>query len=261
MGEDQDLDRRIRCVRSDSRRTIRLDREPRSGKSYVQLEYEYAIEKKKPFFALVVSDKHHDERVQKLSLKVDERENPDKYKKFRSTVTERLCRFWNDQKDIESAIFQKLPEWAQREDLVGWVRGNEAANPETTNELARLSSENRELRAKVSGSGDTFSGLSLDDLVRLLSEHKVSQGELQFASQSEVRWKPQNSRVRNLLEVFIDLFDVLKATSIVVPPGSILDDLSAFGLLQKTSNTMSLSSDGRRFRNQLLAKGEFQIAN
>jgi hypothetical protein len=80
--------------------------EPQSGKSYVQLEYEYAVEKKKPFFALVVSDTHHDERMRKFGAKVDERENPELYKKFRRTVTERLCRFWNDQKDIESAIFQ-----------------------------------------------------------------------------------------------------------------------------------------------------------
>src|SRR5215469_1418567 len=42
--------------------------EPNSGKSYVECEYEYAVEKKKPFFALVVSEKHHEERVKELGL-------------------------------------------------------------------------------------------------------------------------------------------------------------------------------------------------
>ncbi len=40
--------------------------EPVSGKSYVQLEYEFALQKKKPFFAVVVTKEHHEERVRKF---------------------------------------------------------------------------------------------------------------------------------------------------------------------------------------------------
>jgi hypothetical protein len=50
--------------------------EPSSGKGYVQREYKYAVDRKKPFFALVVSDDHHEERVRNFGLKVDEREHP-----------------------------------------------------------------------------------------------------------------------------------------------------------------------------------------
>ena len=232
--------------------------EPVSGKSYVQLEYEYAIEKKKPFFALVISDKHHEERVKKGGLKVDERGNPGKYKDFKGKVTERLCAFWNDQKDIKSAIFQKLPEWAQRDDLVGWVRGDEAASPQTTNELALLSAENRELRAAATA-GEPFTGLTLEELVRLLSERSVSGFDLQVASQSEPRWRPNPSHLHNLLHAFIDVFEVLKATPIACPPGSLFDDLVTYGLVERRSNLVVLSEDGRRFRNQLVAKGEFRI--
>src|SRR5215813_12527546 len=60
--------------------------EPLSGKSYVQLEYEYAMEKKKPFFALVVSKEHHEQRVKEIGFKADEREHPDKYVAFKKTV-------------------------------------------------------------------------------------------------------------------------------------------------------------------------------
>jgi hypothetical protein len=234
--------------------------EPKSGKSYVQLEYEYAIEKKKPFFALVVSEKHHAERVQEIGLSVDERDKPEMYRRFRSTVTERLCRFWDDQKDIESAIFQKLPEWAQREELIGWVRGDEATNPETTNELARLSAENRELRQK--GAADNgFSGLSLDELHRLMSEHQVSAEQLRYASQSDNRWRPRGPDVHSLWDVFTDIFKVLAAGRYVCPSGSVLDELETFGLVDRTSNTISLSEDGRRLRNQLLARGEWPKSN
>jgi hypothetical protein len=47
--------------------------EPRSKKSYVHLEYEYSIKKKKPFFSLVVKKDAHERRVKELRLKVDER--------------------------------------------------------------------------------------------------------------------------------------------------------------------------------------------
>src|SRR5215471_3135221 len=34
--------------------------EPKAGKSYIELEYEYALEKKKPLFAAVISDANLD---------------------------------------------------------------------------------------------------------------------------------------------------------------------------------------------------------
>jgi hypothetical protein len=59
-----------------------------SGKSYVQLEYEYAFQKKKPFFALVVTKEHHEQRVKQHGLAVDEREHQGKYKEFKAIVTQ-----------------------------------------------------------------------------------------------------------------------------------------------------------------------------
>src|SRR5262249_30078392 len=100
--------------------------EPGSGKSYVQLEYEYAKEKSKPFFSVVVSEKHQEERVKEFGLKIHEKEHTEKYSEFKRTVTEHLCKFWNDKKDIQAAIFQKLPEWALRPDIGGWIRADQA---------------------------------------------------------------------------------------------------------------------------------------
>jgi len=54
-----------------------------------------------------------------MGLKVDGRENPQKYRDFPNIVKTRLCAFWSDKKDIKTAIFQKLPEWAQRTDMTG----------------------------------------------------------------------------------------------------------------------------------------------
>src|SRR5262249_12787569 len=83
--------------------------EPSSGKSYVQLEYEYALDKKKPLFALVVSNEHHEQRVKDIGLKVHETDYPQEYAVFKKTVTGKLVRFWNDKKDIQNSHLPKTP--------------------------------------------------------------------------------------------------------------------------------------------------------
>jgi hypothetical protein len=140
------------------------------------LEYEYALEKKKPFFALVVSKEHHEQRVKEIGFKADEREHPREYVAFKKTVTERLTKFWNGKKDIQAAIFQKLPEWMQKSDLVGWIRADEVPGAEVTIELARLSNENRELRSQLSSQKGEFNGLAFDELIKILRNEGTGGG-------------------------------------------------------------------------------------
>lgn len=150
--------------------------EPSSGRSYVELEYDYALEKGKPFFALVIDEKHHEKRVSEHGFKVDERKNRKEYDALREKVAKHLCRFWKKKEDIESAIFQKLPEWAQREDLKGWVRGEEAQDPQVTAELARLSQENSQLREQVEqqASAGDYNGVTFQEMVHLLRQQRFS---------------------------------------------------------------------------------------
>lgn len=236
--------------------------EPSSEKSYVQREYEYAIETNKPFFALVVDQGHHEQRVKEFGLSVDERENPQKYKEFKGIVTQRLCRFWRDKKDIGSAIFQKLPEWAQRADLTGWVRGDEATNPEVMNELARLSRENSELRAKVGSQAETFTGLTFDELSRLMVEHKLEPSE---SSDVLTAFGVYSDRdVRDLLELYEELDAKIEGQRfsrdfIMGPRRRVLDELKALGLVEDIG-TIAITEDGRRFRNRLLAQRRFSAA-
>jgi len=99
--------------------------EPKSQKSYIQLEYEYAVELKKPCFAVVIDDEYLEKKIKKHGTKVYEAENQNKLREFRALVLARMVRFWKDTKDIELAIHQKLTEYNNDPDLVGWVRSNE----------------------------------------------------------------------------------------------------------------------------------------
>jgi hypothetical protein len=79
-------------------------------------------------------------------------------------VTKKHCTFFNNKKDIRATIFQKISDWAQREDLTGWVRAETAISPESANELAHLLIENRELREMLNNlQGKTED--SFDDII------------------------------------------------------------------------------------------------
>jgi hypothetical protein len=239
--------------------------EPTSGKSYVQLEYEYAVDKKKPFFAVVVSKEHHEERVKGFGLRVHESEHPQEYRSFKGVVEQRLCRFWNDKKDIQAAIFQKLPEWAQRSDLTGWVRADEATSPEALNELAKLSGENRELRAQLKSNSDSFAGLELEEFTRLLAERGLSGDELRSVAGIAAAGSLQDPS--NLLEFFGLAFDAMAGGIEVNRDGNpVFDALVGFGLLHKELRVIqindyfpnqscryTITETARRLRNRLVS--------
>lgn len=230
--------------------------EPTSGKSYVEREYEYAVSKKKPFFALVVDKDHHEQRVKHFGLSVDERAHPREYNEFKSAVKQKLCAPWSDKKDIKAAIFQKLPEWAQRTDLIGWIRADEATTPEVTNELARLSGENRELRGQLR-SAESFDGLEFEDLTKLLGERRISKNELKDLPALPPDAILSESGDLSLLEYFELAFDGMAAGFFNREQPSIIS-LVSFGLLRKElhghSPRFTITEAGRRLRNRLLSR-------
>ena len=124
------------------------------NKSYIQLEYEYALEKEKPFFAVVIDENYLKERVKVRGIDVCEFTYQQQLKDFRKTVLTKLVRFWCDRKDIELAVLRTLSDFARRDDLEGWVPGNEAVNTGAlAEEIARLAKENASLREQISKLG------------------------------------------------------------------------------------------------------------
>lgn len=123
--------------------------EPKSGKSYTQLEYEYAVKMKKPYFSIVIKESALDEKVKRFDKSVLELENPQKYNEFFKTVTSKMCSFYEDTKDIKLAIYNKMSEYNDRQDLSGWVSGKDIKSTEDyADEIVRLINENKQLKVK-----------------------------------------------------------------------------------------------------------------
>jgi hypothetical protein len=149
--------------------------EEESGKSYTQLEYEYALEVEKPVFAVVITDKALHEKVQKEGLDVMERENEPALRDFKELVLNKMAVFWTDDKDIKLGVMESLMELSRRDELIGWIRADQFASaPAVAEELARLSARNADLERRISSlSGVSGSDGTVQDVVTILREKKL----------------------------------------------------------------------------------------
>jgi hypothetical protein len=148
--------------------------ESKTGKSYTQLEYEYALDRGKPLFACILNEKALESRVKTKGL-----EMIDKHRKeldlFRELVQTKMVEFWEDPKDIQLAIVKTLNQLARRQDLIGWVRPQQEADlPALSNEMVRLSKENAELRTQLDTKSEAqINGLLYSQLKTLLQKREL----------------------------------------------------------------------------------------
>jgi hypothetical protein len=148
--------------------------EPDSGKSYTQLEYEYALLQGKRFFAVVLNDSAIDRKVKGHGRSVIEDEHPNELRDFKQVVTSKICRMVDDEKDIKLAIHETLLEFLREYTFDGWVSGKHLSGAEEmTQVVARLTKENEDLRSELRslrGSKKAHSDSSFDpkELIRLL---------------------------------------------------------------------------------------------
>lgn len=150
----------------------------KSGKSYTQMEYEYAIHKGKPLFAVVINEKALEDKIKAVGSSVIEKESPKELKIFREEVLNNLVKFWDDKKDIKIAIHETLSDFSYRKELTGWIRGNNSVDTGLlAEEIARLTNENSELRKKINTQNNTnalYSNLTYDQIEELLRGEMVN---------------------------------------------------------------------------------------
>ena len=98
----------------------------------------------------MITDSHREEKVRDSGSNVIETDNPQKLREFRDLVLTKMSRFWNNPLEIKIAILETMSEFSRREDLIGWIPGNEAIDVGAlAEEIARLTKENASLREQV----------------------------------------------------------------------------------------------------------------
>ena len=246
--------------------------EPESQKSYTHLEYEYALEKGKALFAVVITKEHLNEKITQFGMDVIETRNTDKLEEFRSLVSSKMVRFWGDSKDIKLAILETLSEFSRREELIGWIPGNQAVNTgELAEELARLAKENSELREKVSNLSSqlannqpNFNGLTYEEMYQNLNELKLDFDACKPTLKEESRKILQQISIAfgdsevSFLHCFWSMRNLFRGPRLSYYfYESILQGINQFGLFTFEKDSMNriyikLSECGQSFLNRLI---------
>ncbi len=222
----------------------------KTGKSYTQLEYEYAIEKSKPLFAVVINEKALEEKMKLRGSEVIEKENQKELKEFRVKVMKNLVKIWDDKKDIKLAIHETLSEFSYSKELKGWIRGDNAINTSVVaEEIAKLTKENSDLRNQLAKINDNalYFGLNYDQLELILKNQAIGEDENLF----------------NFLRTFgneitsVLYFDLFKQNQEERTRIEILEKLKILKIVQKqeihSALSYSFTEDGHNFYLKTLA--------
>lgn len=236
--------------------------EDNSKKSYTHLEYDYAMSKNIPLFAVTLTDEAIQKKGEQLGFdKAIERHNTEKYNDFKDTVRSKMCTDVTDVKDIKLAVMDSLSELQHLNTFTGWVSGKDVPdvirlNPKIDKlevEVNRLMEENRKLKEAnkelvKQPQPNVYNGFTYDEVKRLLENETVS-----FMEQT-----------LDLKYCFINFAgDFSKGVSNfdLLPVGRFLLDTASryieYGLTEKHNETGSryevrTSKLGRKFLSQLL---------
>lgn len=155
-----------------------------SGKSYTHLEYEYALSKGIPVFAVVLTESSILKKASDMGVeKVMEQNEVTKYKEFKELVLSKMVKHVEDVKDIKLSVHTALNEVLRLNDIHGWVKGSEVENSkQLIKENSKLLKENSKLQKEIDKlkteieklSDDKIGKYNYSDLKKVLSNKNIT---------------------------------------------------------------------------------------
>jgi len=116
------------------------------GISYTEKEFRYAVESGKPALAFLYKD------VGSLRLSDTDRD-PEKMRKlneFRAELElKRIVKYWLSVEELVASVKDSVNDQVRRRPAVGWIRGNQALDPEVYRERDELRKEVENLRRRL----------------------------------------------------------------------------------------------------------------
>ncbi|WP_313069920.1 DUF4062 domain-containing protein [Lacrimispora sp.] len=154
-----------------------------SGKSYTHLEYEYALSKKMPTFAVILEDNYlYTKAIQIDKESIFEKYNTDKYISFVTIVKSNIVKFVKNIDQISTIVHSQLNDIADKNDLLGWIRNTQendtakllSINETLLKENLSLKEEAIKLREQIHTiSKEQIGNYSYDELVKILSKKRI----------------------------------------------------------------------------------------
>lgn len=155
--------------------------EPTTGKSYTELEYDYAVEKGKALFAVVIKEEALEKKVKEHGTDFLERDEPKSLSEFKKKVLSNISSFFEDVKDIRLCVHESLSDFSANRKLKGWISADEIIDThDLAEEIKKLNEENRKLKSDIETKDKKIKSLTnnkdieLKELVDILNEIKVT---------------------------------------------------------------------------------------
>lgn len=152
-----------------------------NGKSYTELEYDYASSSGKHVLAFLSAQFEEDNCDDYASLAL-----------FRERVAaSRIVKFWTDKSALELAVVKSLSNAFEADPREGWVKASNAVDPNVLQELASAQRKISELETRLaSNSPAPIPNLAgLDDPAVLSYEMKISINHSYHWTQFQTSWR------------------------------------------------------------------------
>lgn len=232
--------------------------EPESQISYTEIEYRYALELEKPFFALVLNEKMLDAKVKNEGKEILELNNPDKFKAFQKLVLSKVCRFCNDISDIKLGILESIIDIQNKHDLLGWIKGDEIPdNSILLNELDILRKEKEDLSSKLeqienvkskTNKNRTIGEYSYDEILKVLESERFTVPAALSKTGKEIQSNVLSSFLKNTGALTSGVTSTYANESQRFLMKNVVPTLLNFGLLErKHTKNASLKIEYDRF--------------
>lgn len=104
------------------------------GRSFTQMEYEYALSKNKPTIAFL-HENPGKLAAERTELREEQRKKLDD---FRQLARRRLCKFWSSQQELGAIVSRSISQLKKSRPAVGWIRADLVGDESAAQEIARL---------------------------------------------------------------------------------------------------------------------------
>jgi len=205
-----------------------------SGLSYTEMEYRYALETGKPTLAFL--HKSPENLISAKSEQTDE--GRAKILAFRSSVSQKLCKFWEGPAELGSVVSRSVVKLIKQRPGVGWVRSNELVDGAAATEVLRLRRQIEDLEAKLLAARNSAPP-GTEDLSQGIEEYSVDYHFVSLDSSMD-QWEWNLSIDLSWNEIFYDVGPYL------------IDELSEGGLRTSMNKMIQARSRMQRSKEERL---------
>lgn len=179
---------------------------PDTGKSYTEMEYDYAIEQGIPVLVFAIDD---NVKLASDKIETDEKKR-DKLEKFRTrAMTNRLASIWESTEDLTGKLAISIMKAKAEIKRPGWQRAVDFDEASLRREIMELKNENEQLENDLKAARDEIS--SLTEQTELAFEDKEIKIEYHYKNRYQ-NYKNYDSISVNLREIFkvisVEMLDI-----------------------------------------------------